>query len=397
MYRMPLGGALLNGGPQQARRVVSASAALVCAAGVTVGAWVDRAGQAEAASTLSAAPSAVADRAGQVEADVRLQVEPPWPRDLVTATASGKATADPFGHAIRAGNGQADVRAELEASSIIYAFYAEAKLSATVTADALRTAYLWAEPHGSSDVSAYGWRLKDTRAAATAAITATVDGDKYSGGIVTIQGRGRLQAAPRVNGVQGDQPRARGTVHAAAEPTRLADGRARAPGWWMVEVEAKPGRGAEVETVHARMTMTASWWRYTYQNATARVRAEVHPQAHAIRDAEAEASPRLLVEAPWALWQEIKRVPFRLRASVTAPPERIMSLPEQRARGGWALSAYAWRVIHSESGAEPELTATARPSINLTNDAPPHRSMTVPEPPRALSVPRERRVMRVRA
>ncbi len=401
MYRMPLGGALLNGGPQQARRVVSASTALVCAASVAVGAWVDRAGAATASGSLSASPWAVADRAGVAETvNAVFAIDPPWPHDLVEASSGGVGEAQGFAHAIRAGASAAGGVAEIDPNPVVYAFYANAHVEATVTADGLRTAYLESTPTVEAGATAYGFRLRATEARPVVSSTATVSGDRYSGGYVYLDSEATALAAPRINGVQEAYwphgPWVEAEATATAQQLRMAGGRGTASVEAHASFKPSPGRGAAVRTVNAEMAMTASWWRYTYQNASGTVEGDAKPGAHAIRCGAADTTASWMVEAPWSLWQEVAPLAANAYGGMDAMPDRIRP---QSGTGSITATAdaYAWRIRHVEASASSLSSASPRPSINLTNNAPAHRSMVLAAARRSLQVPSERRVMRVRA
>jgi len=397
-------------------RVLFASAVLATSATAEAEPWRITPASAEPTGRAEVvAPYAVANRAASAHGYPLASFEPGRPWDLMTGELAGQTVFDPEHLVIRGGVADLLVtQAFDEIDAIRYAFFANLDAAAHM------------EP-----VLGLGFRpgAASPMVAATLDVVATrtqpgrtdgrITAEVAAGGYRIADGAGELHEVAdlfvegHLNGVQPGWSQLSAITTASVDAERWAGGSAFQESSATFSAEPEPGRGAAVNEGYVTAEFTAVWWSFTYETATAEVRASLSATASQIHAVEAE----MLVDTTgFALWSRIVEPRERIvAASATARAEpwritparadmRVLGTADEDGR--IAIRAEADGTVQADLLSEALRIKTAeawpigiasvirsRASVNITNPAPLQRQMLVPAEDRALIVPFDNRTM----
>ncbi len=355
------------------------------------------------------------------------------PRDLARAIFSSEAELTPVETVFRFGDINGGVITAFDVKEVVHRFFSDIYPQTDFTASAVVTRY------GHSDVGAnavfdpLATRIQHARATGLIAATSSIDGDMVAGGTAHLINDCGLFAEAHLNGIQPGYALLSAISTADINGDRLAgafvDGEVVA----VFEAESIPGRGADVNDAKVSASLEAVWWTFTQENADIIANAQIEIMATKTHAAQADISASSEGEAIWSIIVEprerivastarLEATPWRIRpahadGSVTGTfiedgrvalrgtaslgvratltvGSRLALRGETDSHATSELHAQAWRIVFS--GADMNAVASvirSRLSVNITNPAPEHRQMLVPNENRAMQVPYENRTM----
>jgi len=395
LNRQAINSAALGTSPRRLR-VWSASAALAVSASVSVAAWVDRSGGAEATVTSTAPSAAWVDRVGHTEALVWARMDPPWPYDLAFADGLAKSTVTASAWVDRSAAADGRAEASVEASATRHTVFADFEARSALTATGLRYTYAEVALDAAAEFDPRDQRFELGHVEAVAKAWMEETSRIHAGGFVYVDGGAHMSAETGVNGVYTAYAEGDAASTMAAKAEKLHGGRAHADVIAEFRPKPLPGRGALVETMYPAAEAQARAIVYRPTHAEPAVTAEIDANPRFDRGGFAYFDGRAEIESTSGFYKGVRRT-LDVKAEVDARPWRVRTPGPVKGAAVSDMRARGLRMLYPEIGMQACAGASAEALLNLTDPAPEHRRMTVSEQDRVMVVNREDRVMTVRA
>lgn len=360
-------------------------------------------------------PRAIANYAGRMTGYPQAIFEPSRPWDLMTAGWEGNAYLEPSDWVLRGGLADLDVQALLSAQDVVHRFFSFLEAESAVDpvpsrvdrparADMLVTAEFGGEPRN--------WHQGEVDTVITASID-PIESTIYAGPRTEFSLLVDLFAEAHVNDVQPGWSDMAVTTSMEVDEFRLAGGRVEATVHAAFQLRTIPGRAVSLEEGHVRATLEAVWFAFVHEFADMTGQTSMEATAHQVHASEADMQATASGEPTWSRIVEPRKVWSLADATLTADGWNITPAAADMRVRSWAeedgrvalrgitdaavlatLRAKPSRIIFSELELQGVGSVIrSRPSVNITNPAPPERYMVVPEADRVMVVPEDNRVM----